>query len=314
MKSFASVRSGAHARGPLLLENPVDPAALSAYRSEAFPPHGPVPWLDRPGAEGAIERALDEGLLTESDAALARDFARDGVVVIKGAFTAARLDRSWAAYEQALADGTITVPAEPVDETDRYPGRALNPHWTLPEIDGLLRDEHVRGIVSMLLGVSVRPFQTIIGHKGSQQREHSDSIHMTTYPLGYLVATWTAFEDIHEDSGPLVYYPGSHRLPFLFTRDVGITADDFRVSGYRTYHERYEPAVAALLEQHGLRPHHFVAKKGDVLVWHANLIHGGSPRRDLRWSRRALVCHYFAEGAVCYHDLASSPADFGPAR
>ncbi len=312
--SFANVRSGAHGRAPLVLDSPVDPGTLSAYRSEAFPPHGPVPWLDRPGADGAIERALDEGLLTESDAVLARDFARDGVVVIKGAFTAARLDRSWAAYEQALADGTITVPAEPVDETDRYPGRALNAHHSLAEIDSLLNDEHVREIVAMLLGVPVRPFQTIIGHKGSQQREHSDSIHMTTYPLGYLAATWTAFEDIHEDSGPLVYYPGSHRLPFVFARDVGISEDDFRVSGYRTYHERYEPAIAALLEQHGLQPQHFVAKKGDVLVWHANLIHGGSQRRDLRWSRRALVCHYFAEGAVCYHDLASAPADFGRPR
>ena len=50
-----------------------------------------------------------------------------------------------------------------------------------------------------------KPLQTIAGHKGSQQGVHSDSIHMTTYPLGYLTAAWIAFEDIHPDSGPLVY-------------------------------------------------------------------------------------------------------------
>ena len=66
------------------------------------------------------------------------------------------------------------------------------------------------------------PFQTITSHKGSQQQEHSDSIHMTTYPIGYLTAAWVAFEDIHPDSGPLVYYPKSHRLPYIFSRDVGI--------------------------------------------------------------------------------------------
>ena len=51
-----------------------------------------------------------------------------------------------------------------------------------------------------------------MSHKGSQQGAHSDSIHMTTYPIGYLSAAWIAFEDIHPDSGPQLFYPGSHRL------------------------------------------------------------------------------------------------------
>ncbi len=37
-----------------------------------------------------------------------------------------------------------------------------------------------------------KPLQTIAAHKGSQQGVHSDSIHMTTYPLGYLSAAWIA--------------------------------------------------------------------------------------------------------------------------
>nr|WP_321984985.1 hypothetical protein [uncultured Lichenicoccus sp.] len=52
----------------------------------------------------------------------------------------------------------------------------------MKEFDQLLLDTRVRNLVSILLGA--------------------------TYPLGYLAATWTAFEDIHPDSGPLVYYPG----------------------------------------------------------------------------------------------------------
>ncbi len=57
-----------------------------------------------------------------------------------------------------------------------------------------------------------------------------------------------------------------------------------------------------------LEPRFFLAKAGDVLFWHANLIHGGSPRKDLRLSRKALVCHYFAEGVVTYHDLSGNPS------
>ena len=150
------------------------------------------------------------------------------------------------------------------------------------------------------------PFQTISSHKGSQQLPHSDSIHMTTYPIGYLSACWIAFEDIHPDSGPLVYYPGSHRLPYIFSQDVGIGEEDYRKSGSASYHEKYEPRIQEVLAQQEIQPQYFHARKGDVLFWHANLIHGGSPRRDVRHSRRALVNHYFVEGAICYHDLSAS--------
>ncbi len=44
----------------------------------------------------------------------------------------------------------------------------------------------------------------------------------------------------------------------------------------------------------------------NVLLWHGNLIHAGSPRKNLALSRRAVVVHYFARGAVCYHDLAGT--------
>ena len=53
-----------------------------------------------------------------------------------------------------------------------------------------------------------------------------------------------------------------------------------------------------------------MAKKGDVLLWHANLLHGAEVRRDLTLSRKALVCHYFAEGVDCYHDLSGRKVSF----
>ncbi len=129
---------------------------------------------------------------------------------------------------------------------------------------------------------------------------------MTTYPLGYLTAAWIACEDIHPDCGPLVYYPGSHRLPYLFSKQVGITEEQFKRDGYAPYHAKYEPRIAKLVEDHGIEPQYFHAKKGDVLIWHANLIHGGSARKNLELSRRAIVCHFFAKNAFVYHDLAAA--------
>ena len=60
------------------------------------------------------------------------------------------------------------------------------------------------------------------------------------------------------------------------------------------------------MEEHGIEPHYFHAKKGDVLIWHANLIHGGSMRRNIQLSRKALVCHFFVKGAFVYHDLSAT--------
>ena len=136
---------------------------------------------------------------------------------------------------------------------------------------------------------------------------------MTTYPVGYLAANWIAFEDIADDSGPLEYYPGSHKLPYLFSKDVGITFEE-AASGYAAYHEKYEPAVAREIAENHLKPEYFLAQKGDVLIWHANLLHGGSRRRSAERSRKALVCHFFAEGCVCYHDYVGSLSYLHPPK
>jgi ectoine hydroxylase-related dioxygenase (phytanoyl-CoA dioxygenase family) len=37
----------------------------------------------------------------------------------------------------------------------------------------------------------------------------------------------------------------------------------------------------------------FVARAGDVLVWHAQLLHGGYSIQDKQRTRKTLVTHYF---------------------
>lgn len=37
----------------------------------------------------------------------------------------------------------------------------------------------------------------------------------------------------------------------------------------------------------------FYARKGDVFIWHANLIHGGNPVLGPKFIRKIMVLHYF---------------------
>ena len=288
---------------PIEPEVPVNAASIGVARAENFPAAGPLPWLDRLDAPERIAARLADGSLTEEQAALCRKWHDDGYIVLKRFFPAERLASVWSAYEAAIADGRVVPPPEEYEEG--MPGRVLNPHFRVDPVREMLADPAMVAITDLLFGVRTLPFQTIIGHKGSEQKTHSDSIHMTTYPQGYLAANWIAFEDIHADSGPLVYYPGSHRLPYAYSREVGIALEEGR-AGYDAYHAKYEPFIEAAIRDNGLLPAYFEAEAGDVLVWHANLLHGGSPRRDRRWSRKALVCHYFAEGCICYHDYSGN--------
>ena len=289
----------------LFAETPDDVASFPSLRAEHFPYAGPYPCLDQPDAESRIEAKLRGGQITQTEAEQCRYWTNNGYIILKGLIEHETLDKVWNAYEAAVANGTVPLPRESAAADDPYPGRFLDPHDRVPDFCQVLRHPDLLRWMELLTEREPKPIQTITSHKGSQQGAHSDSIHMTTYPLGYLTAAWIAFEDIHPDSGPLVYYPGSHRLPYLFSKDVGITESDFKERGYQSDSEKYEPAIRKLIEYQ--EPHHFHANKGDVLIWHANLIHGGSKRLDMQRSRKALVCHFFAKGAIAYHDLASSP-------
>jgi hypothetical protein len=290
----------------LFADQPVKISRLPSFRAEHFPDSGPHPWLDRPDALDRIDMKLQHGEITCAEAEQCRYWAANGYVILHTLIENQILKEVWSAYEKAIRAGKIKLQQEPAAENDPYPGRFLNPHKKAGDFCRILKHPGLLRWIRVLMGREPKPLQTIASHKGSQQAAHSDSIHMTTYPLGYLAAAWIAFEDIHPDSGPLLFYPGSHKLPYVFSKDAGITESDFKNEGYGSYQARYEPLIRRTIEKNNLEPHYFLAKRGDVLVWHANLIHGGSARKDMLLSRRAVVCHFFAKGAFVYHDLASA--------
>ena len=294
VKKWLARRSGS-APDPASADSPLSPDS--------------VPWLDRADWEERIRVKLASGAISQREEQLCRQYASDGYIIVGDLITPGQLDSAWEAYELFFRQNREQFP-ESIDPEDPWPERYLNVHHRVPEIKALLRHPQILRITNLLFGRPTKPFQTITSHKGTEQPPHGDSIHMTTEPPGYLVAAWIAFENIHPDSGPIVYYPGSHRLPFVLSDQIGLNPNEFESYGYDSYKTRYEPRIQRLIARHGFSEKLFLAQKGDVLFWHANLLHGGSLRRRLQLSRKALVCHYFADGVHCYHDLSGREADF----
>ena len=48
-------------------------------------------------------------------------------------------------------------------------------------------------------------------------------------------------------------------------------------------------------------------KKGDVLIWHANVLHGGEKMTNPDSSRKSMVFHYYTDDAVCFHEITQRP-------
>ncbi|CAG5079789.1 phytanoyl-CoA dioxygenase family protein [Parvicella tangerina] len=166
-------------------------------------------------------------------------------------------------------------------------------------------DPNLIKILEMLMGKKVELFQSLNFFEGSQQRAHSDSIHMTTFPYGNLIATWLALEDLTEDCGPLFYYPGSHKLPYVMNGDFDNIGSRFKL-GDKTYGD-YEDKIESIIQENDLQKKHFIAKKGDLLIWHANLLHGGEAIERKGSTRNSMVFHYYAENAICYHEITQRP-------
>jgi ectoine hydroxylase-related dioxygenase (phytanoyl-CoA dioxygenase family) len=114
-----------------------------------------------------------------------------------------------------------------------------------------------------------------------------------------MCGVWVPLEDIDMDNGPLVYYPGSHKLPEIRMQDVGVDADP-------SQYNHYEAFIAQLIAERGLRPEYGTIKKGQALIWSANILHGGAPQRDMSRTRKSQVTHYYFEGCKYWTPLVSS--------
>jgi ectoine hydroxylase len=225
------------------------------------------------------------------------NWSRNGYMIIPGHFSETETDAVNEAANQLINEKRHTL---------THDNKLLYGYKHSPDINNMMHDKRLIDVLSFILGKEVVPFQTLNFMKGSGQRAHSDSIHMTTYPLGYLIAAWIALEDIHPESGPLFYYPGSHKLPYLLNEDFENYSTKFLL-GNKDYSD-YEDVTEDILLKSDFEKKIFLPKKGDVLIWHANLIHGGMPVINPALTRKSMVVHYYAKDVIKYHEITERPS------
>jgi hypothetical protein len=223
--------------------------------------------------------------MLETETSSFEKFQRDGYLVIETGIPTDKLDAITAELTDYWSGNATSADLAYVDFN------RIQDAWTISEnVRALATWPHIMRVLEQLYGRKPLPFQTLNFPRGTEQRVHADSIHFNSEPFGLMCGVWIALEDIGPDQGPLVYYPGSQKLPELNFEDLGLTAN------YSEY-PKYEDQIALLVEKHQFQAELGVVKKGSAIIWSANVLHGGSKQNDKTLTRHSQVTHYFFEGA-----------------
>ncbi len=184
-------------------------------------------------------------------------------------------------------------------ESDKTGGeRRIQDAWKFDaDVLAIATNAGVKELLGRLYGRAAFPFQTLNFPVGTQQDAHSDMVHFSSQPEKFMCGVWLAMEDVTVDAGPLFYYPGSHRWPVMSNALIGRRG---RGSQLNSAQDPYAQAWEALVAAEGAEREVFLARKGQALIWCANLLHGGSHQTDPRRTRWSQVTHYYFENCLYY--------------
>jgi hypothetical protein len=235
------------------------------------------PWFLSP----LFEQMLAERKLDAEAEQYVRLFAERGYVIVD--------DLGITDFDMLASQ--IEAEVAPPHEGGKY--NRVREAWTVsPAVRSLATAPRILELLALLYGRAPIPFQTLNFWRGSQQATHSDAYHFHSLPKHFVAGVWVALEDVDEGNGPLHYYPGSHRLP-----DYDFLDDE----------DKLKPFVDEIISTYGLEKENAYLRRGQALIWAANLLHGGDRGADETRTRRSQVTHCYFEDCSYYTPFRSDP-------
>ena len=241
---------------------------------------------------------------------------KEGFLILKNFFSYADLDQFTGESDLGITNNTNTLKNITVDilEGESIGKRKklfkLNEnekHCSLKLNDLYLELESCRRIclsdkLCLILQELLCDYPVIINsltfNKGSQQPLHFDTYYMPPPSDGKMVVSSICLEDQSFDSGPLVYYPGSHLIKPYFFSNGRLNP----IESEMPYATNY---ILKEIKEKNLKKQTFIGSKGDVFIWHSQLYHGGAHIKDSSLSRKTLVTHYWAQSDLKCEELVN---------
>jgi phytanoyl-CoA hydroxylase len=257
-------------------------------------------WVDRRDAHDILGEKRMKGEVSDEDAKVLAKYIDDGYVIFPKATDESIIDEYLDLFEAAWDVPPYTIYMQwnrEVISIDRAHyddvAKVSDVHSYFSKAGELIFPPPVLRFLTQIYERPPVVFQSMTMRKGSQENLHIDTGPLTlTEPMA-MAASWVALEDVQPRSGEFQFVPGSHRLPELlhYGTDKGHDGD------YREYHKILQTTMQ-MCEERGLKTEIFKAKKGDVLIWHADLMHGGVEIEDRSRTRKSLVAHFMPLGVM----------------
>lgn len=258
-------------------------------------------WTDRDDFHTLLAKKLWRNSLNSDEARQLERFSEEGFMILEKVVSAERIDQYLDELEKLrLEENTplmvTSVELEhPIPYSDevhkKYRSiRTVDDYFFLSSARNILFDPMVTHYLELLLDKPAVLTQSLNFLYGSQQGMHKDTAFVRVNSPMKLLGVWVALEDVEVGSGELIYFPGSHRW------------DDYLFSGHFKHYDKERDGADVLdhnylwiyeeARKRGIKEQQFLAKKGDVLIWHADLAHGGANVVNDNATRRSLVGHF----------------------
>ena len=238
---------------------------------------------------------------------LVKSFDEDGYVVLKLEGVDDLIDEINSDIEKLLASGEYRTNSKIYSYNDS-PRIVESWKYSLAS-HKLAFNPQVLTFLSEFFAAEPLPFSTINFLRSTEQPLHSDYIHFGTIPHLRLAASWVALEDIDPKSGPLQVVVQSHKNDLVCFSDI--TQRVARSLGeVKEHYTLYEDYIREMVKESRSEIVTPPLKKGEAIIWNANLLHGSPQCENNQLSRRSQVTHYhFSETEMFYNPSFSSIRD-----
>ncbi|WP_306454030.1 phytanoyl-CoA dioxygenase family protein [Burkholderia sp. MSMB1835] len=227
-------------------------------------------------------------------------FVRDGYLYLPAFYTPGQVDEVARQISDVKNQRSTEIVVDMLDTGERTTLGYLSPkeiesrrmkindlYLPMASVRELSLSERLAPILGSLLGHTPVLCNSLYLEKGSAQPPHVDALYMTPKSDEHLIASWIALEDAHPDAGQLEYFPGSHLIKQMIFSNGTRHFVPSEMPEWEAYMERQ-------VRELGLEKKSFSAKKGDVFIWHCNLLHAGGAIRNPNLTRKSLVFHYYS--------------------
>jgi phytanoyl-CoA hydroxylase len=279
-----------------LKDNPIANYIKAIFREEII--KGEAPWYDSDQAFEQFEKDIKDPFLKSK----VIDMATKGYCVIENSVDRNQIDLALESYLSWKKRNQESL--KPFMRNDIAVDRIINIHNTLAEFAPLFSKNKALEVQDYLYKKETNLYTSLFFEQGSTQGIHRDIPVFWTTPGCQYFGTWVALEDTDAQNGPLIVMPKGHKIPTIDRGKIGRefykNPNDIPSQNEDMWNS-YQEKVRESCKNAGIVEEQVHVKKGDTIIWHPLLPHGGAPIVDWSRTRYSLVVHTTPVDVPIYH-------------